>query len=154
MLIRLLAIGKTFDKRLVSLIDDYTGRLKHYTRFEYLELAGKKSMPPERQAEAEGQQLLAQLQPTDYLVVLDEGGKQLSSEQFAAQMEQWMNAGTRTIVFAIGGAYGFSAEVQQRAHYRLSLSAMTFTHQMVRLIFAEQLYRAFTIIRNEPYHHS
>ena len=105
-------------------------------------------------AEKEGMMILDALNPGDYLVLLDEKGKAYSSEKFAEQLQKWMNAGTRNIVFVIGGAYGFSPVVYDRANQKISLSDMTFSHQLVRLIFVEQLYRAFTILRGEPYHHS
>ncbi|MBR3442996.1 MAG: 23S rRNA (pseudouridine(1915)-N(3))-methyltransferase RlmH [Bacteroidaceae bacterium] len=152
----LILVGKTTNPHVVALIDDYIGRLKHYTTFELLtipELRNTKNLTPQQQKQAEGEQILRQLQPSDHVVLLDEHGKQLRSVELAAWMERRQNAASHRLVFVIGGPYGFSPEVYARANEQLSLSAMTFSHQMVRLIFVEQLYRAHTILRGEPYHH-
>ncbi len=152
----LLLVGRTANPHLAVLIDDYAARLKHYTTFETItipELRNTKSLTPDQQKQAEGQLILRQLQPADHLVLLDERGLTLRSTQFAQWLQRKHNTTTRRLVFLIGGPYGFSPQVYARANDQLSLSPMTFSHQMVRLIFTEQLYRAFTILNNEPYHH-
>lgn len=154
--IKLLAIGKTDSTSLQSLIQDYEKRLGFYVRFSMeiipdIRNAGKLSEA--QQKEKEGELILKKLQPTDVLVLLDENGKQFSSVGFSEFLQKKMNSGTRQLVFVIGGPYGFSDALYQKAQGKLSLSAMTFSHQMVRLFFTEQLYRAFTILNNEPYHH-
>ena len=152
----LILVGKTTNAHIQALIDDYVGRLKHYAPFDLLtipELRNTKSLTEEQQKQAEGELILRQLQASDHVVLLDEHGKQLRSVQLAAWMERRQNAASRRLVFIIGGPYGFSSDVYARADEKLSLSPMTFSHQMVRLIFVEQLYRAHTILRGEPYHH-
>ena len=154
--IKLLAIGKTDSTALQSLIQDYEKRLGFYVRFSIeiipdIRNAGKLSET--QQKEKEGELILKKLQPTDNLVLLDENGKQHTSVEFSEFLQKKMNSGIRQLVFVIGGPYGFSDAVYQKAQGKLSLSAMTFSHQMVRLFFTEQLYRAFTILNNEPYHH-
>ncbi|RNL78103.1 23S rRNA (pseudouridine(1915)-N(3))-methyltransferase RlmH [Sinomicrobium pectinilyticum] len=154
--IKLLAIGKTDSTALQSLIQDYEKRLGFYARFSTeiipdIRNAGKLSET--QQKEKEGELILKKLQPTDNLVLLDENGKQHTSVGFSEFLQKKMNSGIRQLVFVIGGPYGFSDAVYQKAQGKLSLSAMTFSHQMVRLFFTEQLYRAFTILNNEPYHH-
>ncbi len=154
--IKLLAIGKTDSTALQSLIQDYEKRLGFYVRFSIeiipdIRNAGKLSET--QQKEKEGELILKKLQPTDNLVLLDENGKQHTSVGFSEFLQKKMNSGIRQLVFVIGGPYGFSDAVYQKAQGKLSLSAMTFSHQMVRLFFTEQLYRAFTILNNEPYHH-
>lgn len=156
MKITLLAIGKTEQPYLVTGIDAYCNRLKHYTSFAFEvipALKNTKNLSEAEQKQREGELLLAQLKPTDRVVLLDENGSKPSSEQFADQIQKHMLASVKNLVFIIGGPYGFSTEVYARANEKMSLSAMTFSHQMVRLIFVEQLYRAFTIIKGEPYHH-
>ena len=156
MKLSLLLVGKTVNPHFLSLIDDYTTRLKHYTPFDIAiipELRNTKSLTPDQQKQAEGQLILKQLQPADYLVLLDEHGKTLRSIEFAQWIQRKQNTLTRRLVFLIGGPYGFSPQVYARADEQLSLSPMTFSHQMIRLILTEQLYRAFTILNNEPYHH-
>ena len=156
MTIKLLAIGKTDSTPLGELISDYEGRIRHYVRFELEtlpDIKNAKNRSEAQQKEKEGTLLLQKLKPTDRLVLLDEKGKQLDSVAFAQYLQKQMNSGTKRLVLAIGGAYGFGPEVRQRADGLISLSAMTFSHQMVRLFAIEQLYRAFTILRNEPYHH-
>lgn len=154
MKIILLVVGKTSDKWIQTGIDTYRDRLRHYTQFELEVIADIKT--GKRNAEEvkrlEGEAILKQVQPGDQLVLLDEGGKQFSSSRFAAQLQKWMNAAPRRLVFVVGGAFGFSKEIENRANGKLSLSNMTFTHQMVRPFFVEQLYRAFTILRGEKYH--
>jgi len=157
MKITLIFTGKTSFGYLKTGIDDYLKRIKRYVPLELRELPDLKktgSLPAVLIAEREGKMILDAVTQGDLLILLDETGKSYSSEKFAVQIQKWMNAGTRNIVFAIGGAYGFSPEVYNRANQKISLSEMTFSHQLVRLIFTEQLYRAFTIIRGEPYHHS
>jgi 23S rRNA (pseudouridine1915-N3)-methyltransferase len=155
MRITLLVVGKTTDNKLQSMIDDYQQRLKHYITFELLtipELRNAKNMPQQEQKQREGELILKSVSPQDRMILLDEYGKQYRSIDFAQQLNTWFNSG-QNIVFVIGGPYGFSNEVYARANFMLSLSQMTFSHQMIRLLFVEQLYRAFTILHNEPYHH-
>lgn len=156
MTITLLTIGKTDSSALQNLIENYTARLKHYVRFEMVvipDIKKTKNLSENQQKEKEGEVLLKQLQPADFFVLFDEKGKQFTSVGFADLLQKHMNSGLKNLVFAIGGPYGFSAAVQKRANAKISLSKMTFSHQMVRLFVVEQLYRGFTILRNEPYHH-
>ena len=151
----LILIGKTTDKHIQAGIDDYIGRIGHYLPFSVTvipELKNTKSLSEEQQKEREGEQILRQLQPSDHLVLLDEHGDERTSVVFAQWMERRQQT-VRRLVFCIGGPYGFSRAVYQRANEQVSLSRMTFSHQMVRLIFTEQIYRACTIIKGEPYHH-
>ncbi len=152
-----LAIGKTAAPYLREAIADYEKRLKAYGTFEYRELPEVKnaqSLSREQLKQREGEALLKQLSEKDELILLDERGKQFLSEEWATFLEHKMLHGAKSLVFMVGGAYGFSEAVYERAASKLSLSLMTFSHQMVRLIFMEQLYRAFTIIKGEPYHHA
>ena len=152
----LLAIGKTDEDYLSAGIRKYLGRIGHYVPFEMKERPdprNRKTLGEEQQKKAEAALIAEQLQPSDHVVLLDENGKQLTSVGFAQNIEKQMVAGTKRVVFVIGGPYGFAQEVYDRANAKLSLSPMTFSHQMVRLIFVEQLYRAFTILKGEPYHH-
>jgi 23S rRNA (pseudouridine1915-N3)-methyltransferase len=154
--IKLIAIGKTDDKNLQSLIDTYVKRLSHYIKFELEiipDLKNVKNLSEIQQKEKEGEQILSRVNPADFIVLLDENGKSYSSLSFANELQKKMNAGIKTLVFVIGGPYGFSDNVYQKAQQKIALSQMTFSHQMVRLFFVEQLYRGFTILRNEPYHH-
>lgn len=156
MKVLLLMVGKTAEKWLNQGVDGYFQRLTHYIPFEAKVLpdiknAGK--MKPEILKQLEGEAILKAIEKPDNLILLDEGGRHFSSRDFAGFMEKRMLAGTRRLVFVIGGAWGFSDEIYRRADSKISLSKMTFSHQMVRLIFAEQLYRAMTILKNEPYHH-
>jgi len=156
MKITLLAIGKTDDKYLEEGITKFLNRLKHYISFELKiipDLKNTKSLSVSQQKQLEGDLILKQLKSTDFLVLLDENGKEFSSVLFSEFIEKQMIASVQQLVFVIGGPYGFSEEVYQRANTKISLSKMTFSHQMVRLIFVEQLYRAFSIIKGEPYHH-
>lgn len=151
----LILVGKTTGKHFQAGISDYIGRIGHYMPFELItipELKNTKSMAEEQQKQAEGELILRQIQPADTVVLMDEHGRELRSVEFARWLQQ-KQQGTRRLVFVIGGPYGFSADVYRRANELLSLSKMTFSHQMVRLIMTEQLYRACTIIRGEPYHH-
>ena len=155
--IKLLAIGKTDNKNLQVLIEEYIKRLGFYIKFD-LELIpdikNVKNLSESEQKIKEGQLILNKLSPTDYLILLDENGKEFSSVGFSEFLQKKMNAGLKTIVFVIGGPYGFSDEVYQKAQGKVSLSQMTFSHQMIRLFVIEQMYRAFTILNNEPYHHN
>ena len=154
--IKILTIGKTDNKALQSLIDDYTKRLSFYIKFDLEiipDIKNVKNLSESQQKEKEGELILAKLVPTDQLILLDEKGTTFSSVGFSDYLQKKMNSGAKTLVFVIGGPYGFSDEVYQKAQGKISLSLMTFSHQMVRLFFIEQLYRGFTILRNEPYHH-
>lgn len=154
--IKLLAIGKTDDKSLQTLIDDYTKRLSFYVKFDLEivpDIKNVKNLSEAQQKEKEGELLLSKLSPTDHLILLDENGKSFSSVGFSVELQKKMNAGLKTVVFVIGGPYGFSDKVYEKANAKISLSLMTFSHQMVRLFMIEQLYRSFTILNNEPYHH-
>ena len=156
MKVTLILVGKTVNKHFVELIDEYAGRVKHYIGFDIItipELKNTKSLSTDQQKQQEGELILKQMQTGDYVVLLDEHGKELRSVEFSAYMEQKMQTVNKRLVFVIGGPYGFSPDVYAKANEKISLSKMTFSHQMVRLIFVEQLYRAMTIIRGEPYHH-
>ena len=156
MQITLIAIGKTDRAELEQLIALYEKRLKHYIKFEFVvlpDIKNSKNLSEAQQKEKEGELILAQLQPTDTLILLDENGKQYSSVDFAQFLQKKMNSGLKNLVLAIGGPYGFSHAVYAKCSGKISLSKMTFSHQMVRLFLVEQLYRGFTILRNEPYHH-
>ena len=154
--IRLLTIGKTDNKSLQTLIDDYTKRLSFYVKFDLEiipDIKNVKNLSEAQQKEKEGELILSKITPIDHLILLDENGKTFSSVGFSDFLQKKMNAGTKTLVFVIGGPYGFSETVYQKAQGKVSLSEMTFSHQMVRLFVIEQIYRGFTILRNEPYHH-
>lgn len=156
MKILLLVIGKTDDEYLITGIKKYVGRLGHYVSFELKEIPdirNRKTLSEEQQKKSESFLLLSQFQAGDYVILLDENGKQFTSVEFSENIEKLMASGNKRIVFVIGGPYGFSQEVYAKANAKMSLSPMTFSHQMVRLIFVEQLYRAFTILKGEPYHH-
>jgi len=156
MKIKLLAIGKTDDKNLIKLIDLYTNRLKHYIKFELEiipDIKNAKKLSEHQQKEKEGDLILSKHQNTDVLVLLDDKGKDFTSIQFSKYLQKKMNAGHKQLVFVIGGPYGFSDAVYAKANEKISLSKMTFSHQMIRLFFVEQLYRGFTILKGEPYHH-
>jgi 23S rRNA (pseudouridine1915-N3)-methyltransferase len=156
MKIKLLAIGKTDDKNLLKLIETYQNRLKHYVKFEIAiipDIKNVKNLSENQQKEKEGELILKQLQPTDELILLDEKGNDFRSLEFAKYLQKKMNAGIKQLVIAIGGPYGFSEEVYKKSNGKISLSKMTFSHQMIRLFVVEQLYRGFTILKNEPYHH-
>ncbi len=154
--IELIVIGKTDSKVVSALVDLYLKRINHYCRFAITTLPdvkNTKSLSIKQQRTWEGEALLRQLSEGDYVVLLDEKGEEMRSVDFAYWLQKRMNSGVRRLVLVIGGPYGFSEEVYARAHSKLSLSRMTFSHQIVRAIFAEQIYRAFTILHNEPYHH-
>ncbi len=156
MKITLLAIGKTNSAEIRNIVDDYSKRINRYVKFEavYIENSQQKFSDNEKQKIKEGEHILKKLQAGDYLILLDERGKEYNSVQFAEQLNLLFNQSIKNICFVIGGAYGFSEEVYARSNAKISLSRMTFSHQIIRAIFTEQLYRAFTIINNEPYHHS
>lgn len=156
MKITLLAIGKTDNKQLQSLMDDYIKRLGFYIPFELEvipDIKNAKNLSEALQKQAEGDEILKRTNTADILILLDEKGKTYTSEGFSQFLQKKMNSGLKNLIFVIGGPYGFSEEVYKRANGKVSLSSMTFSHQMVRLFFIEQLYRGFTILRNEPYHH-
>ena len=156
MTIKLLAIGKTDNTQLQALIDDYQKRLGFYVKFEFEiipDLKKAKNLSQDQQKQKEGELILNKLNATDVLILLDENGKQLDSVAFSNYLQKHMNSGIKRLVFVIGGPYGFSPDVYQKSNGKLSLSEMTFSHQMIRLFVIEQLYRGFTILRNEPYHH-
>ena len=156
MKISLFVVGKTVDKHLNSLIEEYTQRIGHYTPFDitiFPDIKSSKSMPPSVIKETEGALLLQNMRPGDCIILLDERGKEYRSVEFSSFLSHQFNLSHRRLVFIIGGAYGFSQEVYDKSQFMLSLSRMTFSHQMVRLIFIEQLYRALTILAGEPYHH-
>ena len=154
--IRLLAIGKTDNKNLQILMDEYSKRLGFYVKFDMEvipDLKNVKNLSEKLQKEKEGELILSKITATDQLILLDENGASFSSVDFSDYLQKKMNSGVKTLVFVIGGPYGFSDEVYAKAQGKISLSAMTFSHQMVRLFVIEQLYRGFTILKNEPYHH-
>lgn len=152
----LLSVGETDNEYFARIIEDYKKRVNFYLPFELSfvpDVKNRKNQSISELKEEEGKKLLAVLHPTDQVVLLDDKGKQVDSPGFARYIEKKMVSVPKRLVFVAGGPYGFSREVHDRTNERLSLSAMTFTHQMVRMVFAEQLYRAMTILNNEPYHH-
>ena len=154
--IKLITIGKTDNKNLQTLIEEYKKRLSFYIKFNLEiipDIKNVKNLSEAQQKEKEGELILSKIAPTDNLILLDENGKTFSSVGFSEFLQKKMNAGIKTLVFVIGGPYGFSETVYQKANGKVSLSEMTFSHQMVRLFVIEQLYRSFTILKNEPYHH-
>lgn len=156
MKILFLVIGKTDEAYLEQGITKYLDRLKHYVGIEMKvipDIKNRKTLTEEQQKKMEGELIISNLQGGDMLVLLDERGKNYTSAQFAASLNKMMGSGCKRIVFVVGGPYGFDKAVYDKADDKLSLSPMTFSHQMVRLIFVEQLYRAFTILKGEPYHH-
>lgn len=156
MTIKVVAIGKTDNAELNVLINKYISRLNHYTKFELdiiPDIKNVKNLSENQQKQKEGELIIKHLKPTDVLVLLDEKGKDFTSIKFSEYLQKHMNSGIKRLVFVIGGPYGFSEEVYQKANGKIALSKMTFSHQMIRLFFIEQLYRGFTILKNEPYHH-
>lgn len=156
MRITLIAIGKTEDSYLIEGIEKYLKRLKHYIGFSLriiADIKNAKSLSQAQQKAKEGELILKGLGNSDMLVLLDEKGKKFTSVDFAKYLNKQMVGGVQHLVFVVGGPYGFDEAVYERANLKISLSDMTFSHQMVRLFFVEQLYRAFTILKNEPYHH-
>ena len=149
-------VGKTKDKRLVSLIDEYTDRINRYHRFEIQmipDIKNKGKMSEKLQRQKEGQLIIKKINPGDWVVLLDEKGKSLDSVNFAKYIISKRSSSFKRFVFVIGGPFGISEEVYSKGNEKIALSSMTFSHQMVRLFFLEQLYRANTILNNEPYHH-
>jgi len=156
MKIKLLTIGKTDDKNLIQLIEMYQKRLNHYIKFELEvipDIKKVKNLSENQQKEKEGELILKKITTTDQLILLDEKGKEFTSVAFSKFLQKKMNSGIKQLVFVIGGPYGFSDAVYRKAQGKVSLSRLTFSHQMIRLFMVEQLYRAFTILKNEPYHH-
>ncbi|WP_017258193.1 23S rRNA (pseudouridine(1915)-N(3))-methyltransferase RlmH [Pedobacter arcticus] len=156
MKITLIAIGKTDDAYIIEGIGKYLNRLKHYIKFEIKiipDLKKTKNLSQDEQKAKEAELFFKHINSTDEVIVLDERGVELSSMHFADLLNKKMIGSVPNLVFLIGGPYGFDNSIYQRAHYKLSLSRMTFSHQMIRLFFAEQVYRAFTILKGEPYHH-
>ena len=154
--IKLIAVGKTDNPALQQLISTYEKRLSYYINFDLQllpDIKNSKSLSEEQQKIKEGELILSYVEPSHHLILLDERGKEYTSIAFADELQKKMNSGIKQLTFVIGGPYGFSQAVYQRANSKLSLSKLTFSHQMIRLFFVEQLYRAFTILRNEPYHH-
>ena len=156
MKIELAVIGKTSIGYLKQGIDEYIKRLKHYVPFEikYIDdIKNTKNISEDQQKRTEGAKILSLLDKSDFVVLLDEHGKEYTSMQYSSYIKKRMLSGAKKVVFVIGGPYGFSQEVYDRANDKISFSKMTFNHEMIRLIFTEQLYRAYTIINHEPYHH-
>lgn len=156
MKISLFVVGKTNHNYLSPGIDDYTKRINHYISFNIQYIAdakNTKNLSQAQQKQAEGQNLLNAFDKSDYVVLLDERGKEFTSKDFSSFIEKKMQTVAKRLVFVVGGPYGFSEDVYQRANEKISLSKMTFPHDLIRLIFTEQLYRSFTIMNNEPYHH-
>ncbi len=156
MKIILLTVGKTINNNLITLQEDYQSRLKFYVPFETVtvpELKNTKNLSVNEQLEKEAELILKQLDPTDDVILLDDKGKQFTSVGFSEFLSKKMLSSVKRTVFVVGGPYGFSERVYNRANGKVSLSAMTFSHQMIRLIFVEQVYRAMTILKGEPYHH-
>lgn len=152
----LLVVGRTVEQHFITAIADYVQRTRRYLTLDLEvipELKNTKNLSAEVQKEKEGELILKALQPGDVVVLLDEGGREMRSIEFADYMKRKMNTVNKRLVFVIGGPYGFSKRVYEAAHEKMSLSRMTFSHQMVRLIFVEQLYRAMTILNGGPYHH-
>lgn len=151
----LILVGKTTDKHFAAGISDYASRVGHYMPFDMVvipELKNTKNISEEQQKTMEGELIMKQLQPSDTVVLLDEHGQEMRSVELASWLERKRNI-ARRLVFVVGGPYGFAPSVYARANEQLSLSRLTFSHQMIRLVFTEQLYRACTIIKGEPYHH-
>ncbi len=156
MTIKLLAIGKTDQLMVQNLISEYTDRLSHYINFQMdiiPDIRNTKNIPVIVQMEMEAKAVLKKIKAGDVVLLLDENGKSYSSVAFAGQLQKYMNSGAKQLVIVIGGPYGFGETLQSAVRERVSLSEMTFPHQLVRIIILEQLYRAFTILKNEPYHH-
>lgn len=154
--IKLIAVGKTDNLALQQLISSYEKRLSYYINFELQllpDVKNSKSLSEEQQKVKEGELILSNVENSHTLILLDERGKEFTSIGFADELQKKMNTGIKQLTFVIGGPYGFSQAMYERANSKLSLSKLTFSHQIIRLFFLEQLYRAFTILRNEPYHH-
>jgi 23S rRNA (pseudouridine1915-N3)-methyltransferase len=156
MKITLLQTGKTTDKHISELADLYSNRIKKYTGFEIItipDVKNTKNMPVQEQKAKEATKIIQSVTDDDYIILLDERGKELRTLEFSGTLEKMFFLPKKRIVFIIGGPWGFSEDVYKRADYKMSLSKMTYPHQLVRLLFLEQLYRVFTIIKGEPYHH-
>lgn len=156
MKVKLLAVGKTDDKNLQVLIENYQKRLRHYINFQLEiipDVKNSKNLSETQQKEKEGELILKKISATDQLILLDEKGMSFGSKEFSAFIQKKLNSGLKQLVLVIGGPYGFSEAVYKKSQGKISLSKMTFSHQMIRLFVTEQLYRAFTILKNEPYHH-
>jgi len=156
MTITLICVGKTDSKALKVLVEDYEKRIGRFIKYQVEiipDLKNRKKLSEEEQKTEEGKLILAKLKSSDLMILLDENGKEFNSVSYANWMQKQMNKGLKNLVFVIGGPYGFSKEVYQTAKLKVSLSQMTFSHQMVRLFFTEQTYRAFSILNNLPYHH-
>lgn len=156
MKIKLIAIGKTDNKNLNELIETYKSRLKHYIKFDLEiipDIKNVKNLSEKQQKEKEGALILGKINATDHLILLDEKGKDFRSIEFSQYLQKKMNSGIKQLVFVIGGPYGFSEEMYKKSIGKVSFSKMTFSHQMIRLFVVEQLYRGYTILKNEPYHH-
>ena len=152
--IKLVVIGETNSKNLKVLTDQYIDKLKHYIKFDLIIIKDhKKKLPESIQIKKEGEKILSILKKNEFIILLDENGEHKSSVAFSKFIQKKLNSGIKTITFIIGGPYGFSSEIKSISNYQLSLSKMTFSHEMIRLFFTEQLYRAFSILKNEPYHH-
>ena len=154
--IKILMIGKTDNSIMKAIVDDYSKRLSMYINFSFEvinDIKNAKNLTEIQQKEKEGELILAKLKPSDHLILLDENGENFSSIGFSEFIQKKMNSGIKTLVLVIGGPYGFSESVYKKANGKIALSKMTFSHQMIRMIIVEQLYRAFTILNNEPYHH-
>ena len=155
MRINLLCIGKTDDKEIAGLVKYYQNRLPKHWNFEITEIAdvkNTKNLSPELLKKEEAKLFLSHTENSDIVVLLDENGRQFTSREFAGKIDNWMNSSVKKVSFFIGGAYGFADEIYQRANEKMSLSKMTFTHQMIRLFFVEQIYRADQILQGKPYH--
>lgn len=156
MTIKLIAVGKTDSKALLELINTYGGRLKHYIKFELEiipDIKNAKNLSESQQKAKEGELILKKIEAADVIILLDENGTHYSSIAFSDFLQKKMNSGIKRLVFVIGGPYGFSDTVYHKAQGKISFSKMTFSHQMIRLFAVEQIYRALTILKNEPYHH-
>jgi 23S rRNA (pseudouridine1915-N3)-methyltransferase len=156
MKIALVQIGKTTDSGVINVADQYSNRIRKFITFDIVtipDIKNTKSMPVSEQKTREGEKILREVNPDDYLILLDEHGQEMRTMEFSAVLQKLFHLPRKRLVFVIGGPWGFSDEAYKRADYRLSLSKMTFPHQLVRLLFLEQLYRAFTIIKGDPYHH-
>ena len=154
--IELIVVGKTDQKEVEALVEIYAKRINRYCKFSITTLAdvrNTKNMASSRQKQLEGEMILKLISEGDWLVLMDERGRQFTSMEYADWLQKRMLSGVKRLAIVIGGPYGFSEDVYKRANEKISLSKMTFSHQIVRAIFAEQLYRAFTILHNEPYHH-
>jgi 23S rRNA (pseudouridine1915-N3)-methyltransferase len=152
--IKLIVIGETNNKNLKVLIDQYIKKLNHYIKFDMIVIKDqKKKLPESIQIKKEGEKILSILKKNELIILLDENGDHKSSVGFSKFIQKKLNSGTKTLTFIVGGPYGFSNEIKAISNHQLSFSKMTFSHEMIRLFFTEQLYRAFSILKNEPYHH-